>query len=337
LPRSAWPRPWPACEGSLHGAHPDPRARRARAQPEKHRRGDPPGPPCRDHRGLGVGEVVAGLRHDLRGGAAPLRRVPLRLRTPVPRADGEARCRRDRRALPRHLHRAEVGREEPPVHGRHRHRDLRLPAAPVRLRGGRPLSLLRPGDPPADRLPDRRYRDGNGRGGEGQGPCPDRARPQGGVPEGARPARPGRLLPRHRGRRGETPGRGDRPRQEEKARHRGGGGPGARFRGLPGEAVRLRGALPYPLRRAGAHRRREGRRRHLQREVRLPRLPRELPRGDPATVFLQQPPRRMPGVRWPGDDHLLRPRPDRPRQDEKHPGGAESPPGASGRRFSTTR
>ena len=46
----------------------------------------------------GLGQVVARLRHDLRRGAAPLRRVALGLRPPVPRADGEARLRRASRA-----------------------------------------------------------------------------------------------------------------------------------------------------------------------------------------------------------------------------------------------
>ena len=48
-----------------------------------------------------VGQVVARLRHDLRRGAAPLRRVAVGLRPAVPRADGEARRRLDRGHLAR--------------------------------------------------------------------------------------------------------------------------------------------------------------------------------------------------------------------------------------------
>ncbi len=101
-----------AARAGSRGSRPDRRARRPRAQPEEHRRRDPPRPARRDHRGLGLREIVARLRHDLRRGAAAVRGVALRLRPPVPRADGEARRRRDRGALPRHLDRAEVGREE---------------------------------------------------------------------------------------------------------------------------------------------------------------------------------------------------------------------------------
>ena len=49
----------------------------------------------------GSGKSLARLRHDLRRGPAPLRRVALGLRAPVPADDGEARRRLDRRALAR--------------------------------------------------------------------------------------------------------------------------------------------------------------------------------------------------------------------------------------------
>ena len=54
-----------------------------------------------------LGQVLARLRHHLRRGPAPLRRVALGLRAPVPRADGEAGRRLDRGPVARHLHRAE--------------------------------------------------------------------------------------------------------------------------------------------------------------------------------------------------------------------------------------
>ena len=58
-------------------------------------------------RALGLRQVQPCLRHDLRGGAAPLRRVALRLRAAVPADDGEARRRLDRRALAGDLDRPE--------------------------------------------------------------------------------------------------------------------------------------------------------------------------------------------------------------------------------------
>ena len=50
---------------------------------------------------LGLGQVEPRLRHDLRRGAAPLRRVAVRLRAPVPGPDGEARRGLDRGPLAR--------------------------------------------------------------------------------------------------------------------------------------------------------------------------------------------------------------------------------------------
>ena len=82
----------------------------------------------RHHRALGLGEVVARVRHHLRRGPAPLRRVALGLRPAVPGPHGEARRRRDRGALAGDLDRAEDRRAQPALHRRHRHRDLRLPA-----------------------------------------------------------------------------------------------------------------------------------------------------------------------------------------------------------------
>ena len=67
----------------------------------------PARPAGRDHRPLGQRQVLARLRHALRRGPAPLRRVALRLRAPVPRPDGEARRRVDRGALAGHRDRAE--------------------------------------------------------------------------------------------------------------------------------------------------------------------------------------------------------------------------------------
>ena len=80
----------------------------------------------------GSRQVQPRLRHDLRRGPAPLRREPERLRPPVPRPDGEAGRRPDRRPVAGHLDRPEGRVAQPAVDGRHGHRDLRPPPAAVR-------------------------------------------------------------------------------------------------------------------------------------------------------------------------------------------------------------
>ena len=95
-------------------------------------------------------QVVARLRHDLRRGAAPLRRVAVGLRPPVPGADGEAGRRCHRGHLPGDRHPPEEQHPQPAIHGRDDDRDPRLPAAAVRA--GRPhvLPPVRPGRGPRD-------------------------------------------------------------------------------------------------------------------------------------------------------------------------------------------
>ena len=131
----------------------------------------------------GSGQVLARVRHDLRRGTAPLRRVAVGVRAAVPRADGEAGRRRHRGALAGDLDRAEDGEPQPALHGRHRHRDLRLPPPPLGAgrasRTARTAAAGRAGSRPprsSDRLlalagghPDR-------------GARPARARPEGRVP-----------------------------------------------------------------------------------------------------------------------------------------------------------
>jgi REP element-mobilizing transposase RayT len=65
-------------------------ARGARAQPQGHH-GSPPAERARLHHGLvRLGQVEPRVRHDLRRGPAPVRRVALGVRAPVPADDGEA-------------------------------------------------------------------------------------------------------------------------------------------------------------------------------------------------------------------------------------------------------
>ena len=75
------------------------------AQPPEHRRPHPPRQAGGHHRPERLGQELAGLRHDLRRGAAQVRREPLGLRPPVPGAAVQAR---------RGAHRG------PAAHGRHR-------------------------------------------------------------------------------------------------------------------------------------------------------------------------------------------------------------------------
>ena len=199
------------------------RSRCPRAQPARRLPRPAPGPADRLHRPLGLGEVVAGLRHDLRRRPAPLRRVALGLRPPVPGPDGQARRRLHRGAVAGHLHRPEVGLAQPALDRGHHHRGLRLPAAALRPHRAPPLPELRPAggppDAPADRRPGARAARGHQVPGAGAG----RAGPQGGVQHAAR--RPGQA--------GLRPGPGRRRPGRAGRAVRGGAGPlrGAHHRG----------------------------------------------------------------------------------------------------------
>ena len=138
-------------------AHPFPRPprrpRRPRAQPARRRRRPAARQPDRLHRPVRLRQVLARVRHDLRRGPAPLRRVAVRLRAPVPRPDGQARRRLHRGAVAGGLDRPEVDQPQPALDRRHDHRGLRLPAPAVRPRRspalpGRAASRS-PGRPPS--------------------------------------------------------------------------------------------------------------------------------------------------------------------------------------------
>ena len=312
----------------VHGQRSDRGAWCSRAQPQEHRRGAPPGPARRPDGALGLGQVLARLRHHLRRGPAPLRRVALRLRAAVPRADGEARGRLDRGALARDLDRAEDDQQESALHRRHRHRDLRLPARALRARRRAALPVVREGDLGADRAADGGPRAAAAGGHAAARAGAGRARAKGRVQEALlRPPAPG-VLARARQRRRARAGRGDRARQEAQAhdrrRRR-----SPRRQGWAGRASRrLVGDGPPPRRRHRASRdgdrgrRRRPRAHGLQRAPRLRGLRHLVPRGVAAHVLVQQPVRRLPGVRR--HRHALR---DRPRAT-----GPERQPLAQGRR-----
>ena len=104
---------------------------RARAQPQ----GPPPEAAARradrHHRAVGLRQVEPCLRHDLRRGPAPLRRVAVGLRAPVPRPDGQAGRGLDRGPVAGDLDRPEDDLAQPALDRRDGHRDLRLPAPAV--------------------------------------------------------------------------------------------------------------------------------------------------------------------------------------------------------------
>ena len=125
--------------------------RRARAQPARRHRPHAARQPRVHHGAVRIGQVVARLRHALRRGAAPLRRVALGLRAPVPGADGQARRRLHRGPLAGDLDRPEDDLAQPALDGRHRHRGARLPAPAVRAHRAAALSRSAGGRSPASR------------------------------------------------------------------------------------------------------------------------------------------------------------------------------------------
>ncbi len=108
----------------------DRRPRGPAAQPQGDRRRPSPAQDDRVQRAERVGQELARDRHPLCRGPAALRREPLQLRPPVPRAAPEAEGRADQRPVAGRQHRAEDDEQEPAIDGRHRHRDPRLPAHP---------------------------------------------------------------------------------------------------------------------------------------------------------------------------------------------------------------
>ncbi len=202
-----------------HGHHPH--SRRPRAQSQERRSGDPSGSSGGHHRRVGLGKVVSGFRHPLCRRPTSLCGVPLRLRPSVSSADGEARCGRHRGALPRDLHRAEVGLQESPLDRRHGNRDPRLPASAVRLHRGSPLCQLWQGDSAADGAADGGPRHGSASQIPVGAPRTFRAGQEGRVSQAAGTDGAGGLCPRpHRRRNRRAAGGNSRSRQTQEARHR---------------------------------------------------------------------------------------------------------------------
>lgn len=236
---SSPPKPEFLCHGPRSPGHP----RCPRAQPEEHRPGPASRSPDRDHRAFRVGEVLAGLRHHLRGGSATLRRVLVLLRPPVPGADGEARRGRHRGPLAGHLDRPEGSLAESSLDGWDRHRDLRLPASALRPGGPSPLPPVRS----EHRTPDDRSDGGQGPGVAGRHPGHAARAPgpgsQGALPE-ALPRDSGQGFHPRPGGWGADPGGrggGGGPGALRPARHRGRGRPDRRQGGSAPESRRVPG------------------------------------------------------------------------------------------------
>ena len=225
-----------------------------RAQPQGHLARPAARLPDRVHRAVRLGQVQPGVRHDLRRGPAPLRRVAVGVRPPVPRPDGQARRRLHRGPVAGGLDRPEVHVEEPPLHRRHHHRGLRLPPPALRPRRPAPLPGLRRPDRAADAAADRRPR-ARPRGGPPlPGAGPGHPRPQGGVRR-ALPAAPDRrLLPGPGRRRHPHPRRPAEARQAEEAHHRGGRRPAGGEGVVQAPADRLGRDRAAPGQRAGGPR-----------------------------------------------------------------------------------
>ena len=309
---------------------------RARAQSQKRRPRPAARQSDRDDRPVGLGKILARLRHDLRRGAAPLRRVALRLRAAVSGNDAEAGRRPDRRALAGDLDRAEDDVAQPALHRRHRHRDLRLHAPALRARR-HPLFA---GDRAADREPDR-LADGRPHSGAAGGHAALSARAGRARPKRRIPKRPRRLFEeglsaRKNRRKVLRDRRGPCPRQEAEARHRhrgrprrrarrhqdapgGFSGDGAENRRRPGGRRARRQAAPGPIRSPAGIRQqieeRDARAHHLFGKIRLPRLRLHHLGDRAAALLLQQSLRRLPGMRRARHQAGDRPGARRPRRE----------------------
>ena len=99
---------------------PDPRPGRAREQPEGRQRRDPQAAADGVHRRLGIGQVVAGVRHHRGGVAAADQRDLQRVRAGLHADAGPARGRRPRRADDRDHRRPGADGRQLALDGRHR-------------------------------------------------------------------------------------------------------------------------------------------------------------------------------------------------------------------------
>ena len=319
-----WARILPATTNHFRGAsdRPPRHPRRTRAQSQGRLARPPARLADRVHGALRVGQVVPGVRHDLRRGPAPLRRVAVGVRPAVPRPDGQARRRLHRGPVACGLDRPEVHESQPALDRRHDHRGLRLP--PPALRPRRPAALpgVRRGDRPPDPAADRRPHHGRRGGHPLPGARADHPRSQGRVRRAVPPAAVPGLQPHDRRRRDpHARRRAAQAREAEEAHDRRRGRPPA-GQGQPEAAPHRVGRdRAGPGRRPRHHRlRRPARGRRaphapVLREARMPqRPPARGRRARAAVVLVQRPVRRLPRVPRPRHPHGGRPRAGRPRR-----------------------
>ena len=95
------------------------------------------------HGRVGLGQVLAGVRHAVCRRPAALRRNLLAVRAAVPRSHGQAGGRSHRRHSARHRHRPDESGAHLALHRRHDDRAQRSPEAAVRARGNASLPQLR--------------------------------------------------------------------------------------------------------------------------------------------------------------------------------------------------
>src|SRR6266511_1961457 len=144
-----------ACAAGCRQPRSDPRARRAREQPQGPQRRAPEAPADGVHRRLRLGQELAGVRHDRRGVAAADQRDLQRLRAGLHADAGAAGGRRTRRPDDRDHRRPGAHGRQRPLHSRHRDRrqrdaaDRLQPARRAECRAVVPLQL----QPARRRLP----------------------------------------------------------------------------------------------------------------------------------------------------------------------------------------
>ncbi len=308
--------------------------RRPGAQPQGHHCPAPAERTYLHHGAFRFREVEPCLRHDLRRGPAPLRRIAVRVRAPVPADDGEAGRRFDRRPQPGDLDRPEDHVAQPAFDRRHGDGDLRLLAAALRARRPAALPRLRASDlRPVDRL-DRRADPDAVRGHALHGQRADRARPQGRV-QGSLRGAPQRGLHAHQGRRRAAHARGAADaRQEVQAHDRSRRRPS----GDEGRPAHPAHAERRDRARAGGRAdrdrpRRRGRGAHLQPELRVPRARRLAARAAAAHLLVQLAARRVPALYRPRRAAGDRPGPARARPVALDRRGRARPVGRRRQRF----
>jgi hypothetical protein len=287
------------------------RIRGARTHNLKNGRPRPAARPAdRDHRPVGLGQVLARLRHHLRRGPAPLRRVAVGLRAAVPVDDGEARRRVTSRGCRR---RSPSSRSRPPT--TRARPSARSPRSTTTCACCTPAPARRAARPRrAARGPDRQP-DGRPGAGAARGHALMLLAPVVRDRKGEHAARDGEaaragLHPRPRRRRGLRARRSAHARPAPQAHHRGGGGP---LQGARPTALRLAESFETALKLADGMARSPswttpGERRWSSRTASPARSAATASRARAAPVLLQQPGRRLRDLRRPRRAAVLRPR-----------------------------